>query len=106
MELVKHYLVLLRKGPAWTPGTTPELEALQVRHRAHIDHMHEIGVLLMAGPVEAHADSDLRGIQILRHDALESPEELRELIEQDPAIQAGRLRAEYSTWWHAPGTTL
>jgi hypothetical protein len=52
--------------------------------------------------VSPHAESDLRGISIFAADACGSLEELRALVEQDPAIQAGRLAAEYFTWHHGP----
>lgn len=34
MEFESYYVVLLEKGPAWTPETTPELEANQERRVA------------------------------------------------------------------------
>jgi hypothetical protein len=34
-----YYLVLLRRGPVWTPEETPELERLQEAHLANIHHV-------------------------------------------------------------------
>ena len=106
MGFDRYYLVLLRKGPTWAPGETPELEALQERHLAHIRRMAEMGKLASVGPVEAHDDSDLRGIHILYYDQFASLDELRALVEQDPAVQAGRLRAEVFTWYAPQGSNL
>lgn len=102
MEMQQHYVVLLRKGPTWAPGDTPELDALQERHLAHIRSMHESGSLIVAGPTEAYFGSDLRGVWIFRADAFESVEDLMALAERAPSIQAGRLRAECASWYHPP----
>ena len=39
---------------------------------------------------------------ICRHDASASFAELKALVEQDPAVQVGRLIPEYVTWHHSP----
>ena len=106
MELDQYYVVLLKKGPVWTSEPTPELEALQQQHLAHLSSMGAAGKLSIAGPVEAHAASDLRGISIFHFDAFESLEELRDLVEQDPMIQIGHLTADYMTWYVPEGATL
>lgn len=103
MEMQQHYVVLLRKGPTWRPEDTPESEALQERHLAHVRAMAESGALLYVGPVDAPSpDSDLRGISIFCRDAFDSFDDLKALVEQDPAILAGRLVAEYADWYHSP----
>lgn len=106
MEFIEYYLVLLKKGPTWAPGESPVLEALQERHLAHLESMFETGKLIVAGPVQAHSDHQVRGVSIFRRDAFDSLEQLKELVEQDPAIQAGRLRADYYTWYYPRGTML
>lgn len=98
MELRIYYLVLLRKGPTWLPETTAELEALQERHLAHLAGLSAEGQLLAAGPTQDHGDGTLRGIMIFSTDTVEDLAALRALVEADPAVQAGRLRAEYATW--------
>jgi uncharacterized protein YciI len=79
---------LLKKGPKWTPDETPELRALQEKHLAHLERLGREGKLVAAGP---SGEGDLRGILIF---ALESPEEAQPLADADPAVQAGRLKAE------------
>lgn len=98
MELRTYYLVFLRKGPTWSPEVTLELEALQERHLAHLATLGAAGQLLAAGPTQDHGDGTLRGISIFSTQAVDSLEALRALVEADPALQAGRLRAEYATW--------
>jgi uncharacterized protein YciI len=98
MQFKQYYVVLLRKGSVWSGEDSPELDELQERHIAYQDTMHRMGKLAVAGPVKTHSDSDLRGISIFHYDEFVSVDELRALVEQDPKIKAGILRAEYLTW--------
>jgi uncharacterized protein YciI len=93
-----YYVVLLRKGPRWTGDETPELEALQARHIEHIGHMRAIGKLAMSGPVDAWADSDIRGVLIFWPAQFASMDEVRALVEADPKIRVDHLKPEYLTW--------
>ena len=106
MEFTQFYIVLLRKGPTWSPEVTPQVEATQEKHLAHLASLTESGVLLLAGPTQVHSDNDLRGIGIYRYDAFETLDELKAHVERDPAIQNGRLRAEYVTWHTAKGSVV
>ena len=95
-EMTTYQVAFLRKGPAWTPGSTPELEKLQAAHLAHIGKMAESGKLIIAGPFSD--GGELRGMFIFRVDTLE---EARTLAEQDPAVKAGRLVLEWHPWFAA-----
>jgi uncharacterized protein len=95
-EMTTYQVAFLRKGPAWTPGSTPELEKLQAAHLAHIGKMAESGKLIIAGPFSD--GGELRGMFIFRVDTLE---EARALAEQDPAVKAGRLVLEWHPWFAA-----
>jgi uncharacterized protein len=66
-------------------------DALQDAHLAHLAKLHEAGHLLAAGPLD---DPEYRGLSILGVD----PERARELKEQDPAVQAGRLSVKIIPW--------
>jgi len=88
------YLALLKKGPAWTPGSTPETKAIQEGHMANINALWKEGKLIVAGPVESTAD--LRGIFVLEAG---SKDEAAALTARDPAIKAGRLAADIIPWW-------
>ncbi len=95
-EMTTYQVAFLRRGPAWTPGSTPELEKLQAAHLAHIGKMAESGKLIVAGPFSD--GGELRGMFIFRVDTLE---EARTLAEQDPAVKAGRLVLEWHPWFAA-----
>ena len=100
-EMTTYQVAFYRKGPAWTPGTTPELQKLQSEHMAHIVKMAETGKLLVAGPFSDNGD--LRGMLIFRVD---TPEEAKALAEQDPAVNAGRLVLEWHPWFAAKNITV
>lgn len=94
MELEILYLVIIKKGPAWTADDSSELDQLQAAHLAHIDTMRAEGHLIVAGPIDD--GSDLRGISVLRADSLEKA---IALSEEDPSIRAGRLQVEVHPWY-------
>jgi uncharacterized protein YciI len=100
-EMTTYQVAFLRKGPAWTPGDTPELQALQKGHMANIQKMAETGNLLIAGPFSD--GGDLRGMFIFR---VETLEEARALAEQDPAVKTGRLVLEWHPWFAAKNITV
>jgi uncharacterized protein YciI len=87
------YLVLLRKGPAWSAEKTPESKAIQEGHLANIGALWKAGKLAVAGPLQDNGD--IRGIFIFQVATLE---EVRALTDTDPAIKAGRLVAEIHPW--------
>ena len=88
------YLVLLKKGPAWTPGESPESKALMDAHLANIRALWEAKKMIVAGPLGDNGD--LRGIFIFQAASLE---EAKALAATDPAIKAGRLVPEIHPWW-------
>jgi ketosteroid isomerase-like protein/uncharacterized protein YciI len=88
------YLAFLKKGPAWSPGQTPESKAIQEAHLANIRALWEAGQMFVAGPVDG--GGDLRGIFVLKAG---SKEEAAALTATDPAVKAGRLVAEIVPWW-------
>ena len=100
-EMTTYQVAFYRKGPAWTPGTTPELERLQSAHLAHIGRMADSGKLLVAGPFTDNGD--LRGMLVFR---VESPEEAKAMAEQDPAVKAGRLVLEWHPWFAAKNIVI
>jgi hypothetical protein len=42
-DMTTVYLVLLVRGPAWTPEETEELERLQIAHLAHLKRLRDSG---------------------------------------------------------------
>jgi len=88
------YLVLLKKGPAWTAEATPETTALQEAHMANIRSLSNQKKLIVAGPLGDNGD--IRGIFLFQVGSLEAA---KALTDSDPAIRAGRLVAEIHPWW-------
>ena len=92
-----YYVFLLKKGPAWSPDETPEIEALQQAHLANLRHLGEMGKLVLNGPLlDSFATSgEIRGIGVLKAASLA---EAQELIGTDPMVKAGRLIFELHAW--------
>jgi uncharacterized protein len=91
LEFDRYTIVLLMLRP-----DAPELDeeaaaALQDAHMAHLADLHQAGYLLAAGPL---SDERFRGLSILNVE----PERARELKEQDPAVQIGRLSVKVIPW--------
>ena len=94
-DFVRHQVVLLKHGPAWTAEKTPALDELQRQHLGHLQKMWESGKLVVAGPFESAADPTWLGLCLY---AVETPAEARTLAEQDPGVKAGRFVVEVATW--------
>ena len=88
------FLVLLKKGPAWTAERTDKTKAIQEAHMANIKAMWESKKLIIAGPMGD--DGDTRGVFIFQAATLA---EAKALAESDPAVKAGRLVPEIHSWW-------
>jgi uncharacterized protein YciI/ketosteroid isomerase-like protein len=88
------FLVLLKKGPAWTAERTDHTKAIQDAHMANIKAMWEAKKLIIAGPMGD--DGDTRGVFVFQ---AANRAEAQALAESDPAIKAGRLVPEIHSWW-------
>ena len=97
-EMTTYVMGLLRKGPNWGAGTKEESQRIQDGHLANIRKMAEAGKLIVAGPMMD--DGDLRGIFIFK---AKSPDEVRAMTDDDPAVKAGRLVVELHPWFAAAG---
>ena len=91
-------MVFLYKGPNRDQDST-ETMRIQEEHMANIQRLGDEGKLIVAGPFLD--DKDLRGIFIFD---VGTETEVKELVETDPAIIAGRLRYEIHPWMTAKGT--
>lgn len=87
------YVFILKKGPTWSPDSTPEIDALQEAHLANYRRLAEIGKLVVTGLfLDSFAVSgDVRGMGVLR---AESFDEEHELISTDPMVKVNRLTFE------------
>ena len=89
----RYTLVLLRR-PSDAPDLPEvELDRLQEQHLAYLASLRDQG-LLVAGPFRDQEDESLRGLCLFER----TIEEAAELLSRDPAIRAGRMRAELLTW--------
>jgi len=93
-DMTTVYLVLLKKGTAWTAEETDATKALQEAHMANIRKMWQDRKLIVAGPTEDPAG--LRGVFVFKAASLD---EAKALAATDPAVKAGRLMATVYPWW-------
>ena len=88
------FLVLLKKGAAWTAEKTDKTRALQEAHMANIRKMWEEKKLIVAGPMGD--DGDTRGVFVF---AAKDRAQAKAFADSDPAVAAGRLVPEIHSWW-------
>ncbi len=96
----QYYMVFYKSG---TERSQSEEEAMEIqkKHLAHLDELGKQGYLSIAGPFGDN--SDFRGILIFNVPELEK---VKELVDNDPAVQANRLTYEIHPWWGAKGSVL
>ena len=88
---------MLKAGPKRKEPIEKELSAkLQEQHLAHIGAMAARGEIVLAGPMmERPGDDPIIGIFVFTVDKAKA----KELADQDPLVQAGRLRCELIEWF-------
>lgn len=96
-KMTTYQVAFLKRGPKWTPKSTPETQKLQEAHMAHIGAMAKSGKLILAGPFSD--GGELRGMFVFKASA----EEAKQLAEQDPTVKAGRLVLEWHPWYSPEG---
>ena len=96
MTMAKQYLALLKRGDKWSNESTPATQQLQTSHLWHIRRMLDAKKYLAAGPFGGNGD--ILGIVVIDASTLD---DAKALAEADPAVKAGRLRAEYVEWYCA-----
>ena len=93
---------MLLRRPASAPDyPDEELERIQREHLGYHARLREAGHVVTNGPVDGQPDPSLRGLTFYRTGSLERS---RQLAEDDPAVQAGRMAVEIMTWYCPPGT--
>lgn len=104
LEMREYFLVLLRRGPAWTAEKTDATAKLFEGHMANIEAMARSGALVLAGPTDAPATDPtaIAGIFVF---GVATRAEVEALIANDPAIAAGRLVPEILPWYGPAGLT-
>ena len=89
----KYVFALLKAGPNRDQDSTTTAQI----QRAHLDNITKLaddGLLVAAGPFLE--DGEFKGIFVFN---VETFEEAQNLIETDPAVQAGRLVFEFYPWY-------
>lgn len=94
------WLLLLKRGPIRSQARD-EIEQIQAAHLRHLYTLQRAGKLTLFGPVDGAGP--LRGIGVL---TVATREEGEALMADDPAVRAGRLRAEVRPWFTMPGAGL
>jgi uncharacterized protein YciI len=95
MEFDEFTISLLVSGP------TPNSDALQDAHLAHLASLHDAGSLLAAGPI-SDPSGELRGLSILSVPV----DEARRLKEADGAVRAGVFSVRVMPWSIPTGAML
>ena len=103
-EMKSYVFVVLRRGPAWTPEATPEVQKLSEGHMANINAMAKAKKLLIAGPMDAPETDRTAIAGIFIFDNVDRAG-VEALLKNDPAITANRLVPEILTWYGPAGLT-
>ena len=96
-DMAIYYVYLLKKGPTWSPASTPEIDALQAAHISNLRRLGEEGKLVLNGPLldSFQLSGEIRGIGVLKARSLA---EAQELIGTDPMVAVGHLIFELHAW--------
>lgn len=102
MDRSIYYVYLLKKGPTWSPDTSPEIAALQEAHLENLRRLVDAGKLVLNGPLldALQLGDEIRGIGVLKASSLG---EAREWIGTDPMVKVGRLVVEVHAWMVSKG---
>lgn len=101
-QMRPYTLLLLRVGPRYLPPDSrpPEQAAIIREHGRRNMQLREEGKMALVGPVGGA--SPIVGLCVFT-----VPEaEARELMKDDPAVNAGLFLTDYATWYGAPGDGL
>jgi uncharacterized protein YciI len=97
-NLKPYFFVLLKKGPNRSQDSVTAAK-IQKAHLENINRMAASGKLNVAGPFLD--EGEMRGIFIFDSG---NEDEVRRLVENDPAVKAGRLTYEIHPWMTEKGT--
>jgi uncharacterized protein YciI len=97
-SLERYTLVLLRQGEKWDPNS-PQFREVAEQHHAFVRNLMSESKVAIAGPFAFSDPGPLRGLYIFQV----GQEETAKLLEKDPAIQGGLVKAEAHPWLTAKG---
>ena len=95
-QIRKYYFVMLTRGSNRSHDSATAAK-IQEGHRANIKRLYNEGKIKVAGPFGD--DGNWRGIFIFD---CETEEEVKSLLNTDPAVSSGRLAFEVRPWYTAP----
>lgn len=99
-EMKQYFFVMLKVGPKRDQDSLTAAK-IQEGHMAHLTKMYNEGKMDLAGPMMDKWET--RGICVYN---VATMEEVKALVEQDPAIISGRLVAEIHPWYAGKGSVL
>jgi uncharacterized protein YciI len=94
---------MLRRPANATPYDEDTLERIQAEHLAFHARLRAEGTIVTNGPLRGQPDESLRGFTFYR---VGSVDRAREIAEQDPSVQAGRLVVDVMEWLCPTGTMI
>ncbi|MEU6206676.1 YciI family protein [Micromonospora musae] len=85
--------IVLYPGRAGRALSTQTIQRLQAEHAEHMDALHRRGIVLVSGSVDgrAHNPDPPIGFGLARTGSVE---DVRSVMEADPAVQAGLYRVD------------
>ena len=98
----RYFLAVLTLGPA-DRSDRDKLAAIQMQHLIQNLTLRRDGKLVVHGPALVDPATHFRAIGIF---AADSAEDVRAILDADPMIVAGYLRAEIYPWMGFPGDCL
>ncbi len=99
-EMKQYFFVMLKVGPKRDQDSATTAK-IQEGHMAHLTKMYNEGKMDLAGPMLDKWET--KGICVYN---VATIEEVKALVDQDPAIVSGRLIAEIHTWYAGKGSVL
>jgi uncharacterized protein YciI len=99
---MKMYVLVILKTGTNKIDDKQKSDSLFAGHMKNIDHLAEIGKLIVAGPMSKN-DKEYRGIFILN---VKTIEDAKILLDLDPAIKAKLLDAELYRWYGSAALPL
>ena len=97
----KPYTMVLLKNGSKRDQDSGTAAKIQQEHLRHLLTLRAKGILLVNSPVLD--DAVLKGVSIYNST---NKDEIRKLVESDPAIVSGRLTYEIHSWFGIPGDVL
>lgn len=101
MKFTKYHFVLLRRAETPPAVSREELNRLMAGHLGHLTKVFEEGHCFVAGPFGNRFDEQWRGMCLYDGDL--TAEQVRELAEADPSVEAGLMTVEIMDWHTTEG---